>query len=111
MSYTQYVPYTPAENRYDTMPYRRCGKSGLKLPAISLGLWHNFGDITPFGVQQQILRTAFDNGITHFDLANNYGPPYGFALFYPIVLLLNNHSCRTTTTSEHLYTKKMGYIG
>lgn len=79
MSYTQYAPYTPAESRYDTMPYRRCGKSGLKLPAISLGLWHNFGDITPFGVQQQILRTAFDNGITHFDLANNYGPPYGEA--------------------------------
>ena len=61
------------------MPYRRCGRSGLKLPAISLGLWHNFGDITPFGVQQKILRTAFDNGITHFDLANNYGPPYGEA--------------------------------
>lgn len=79
MSYAQYVPYTPAADRYDTMPYRRCGRSGLKLPAISLGLWHNFGDITPFGVQQQILRTAFDNGITHFDLANNYGPPYGEA--------------------------------
>lgn len=79
MSYEQYVPYTPAETRYDKMPYRRCGRSGLKLPAISLGLWHNFGDITPFGTQQQILRTAFDNGITHFDLANNYGPPYGEA--------------------------------
>ena len=61
------------------MKDRRCGASGLKLPAISLGLWHNFGDITPFGVQQSILRTAFDNGITHFDLANNYGPPYGEA--------------------------------
>lgn len=79
MSYQQYVPYTPAENRYDTMLYRRCGRSGLMLPAISLGLWHNFGDITPFGTQQQILRTAFDRGITHFDLANNYGPPYGEA--------------------------------
>ena len=53
MSYEQYVPYTPAETRYDKMPYRRCGRSGLKLPAISLGLWHNFGDITPFGTQQQ----------------------------------------------------------
>ena len=73
------MTFIPAENRYDTMEYRRCGSSGLRLPAISLGLWHNFGDITPFGVQQSILRTAFDNGITHFDLANNYGPPYGEA--------------------------------
>ena len=73
------MTYIPAENRYDTMQYRRCGKSGLKLPALSLGLWHNFGDITPFAQQQSILRTAFDNGITHFDLANNYGPPYGEA--------------------------------
>ncbi|MBQ8186603.1 MAG: aldo/keto reductase, partial [Clostridia bacterium] len=79
MSYEQYVPYTPADDRYSKMPYRRCGRSGLKLPAISLGLWHNFGDITPFGTQKKILRTAFDNGITHFDLANNYGPPYGEA--------------------------------
>lgn len=71
--------YTPSETRYDTMSYRRCGRSGLLLPALSLGLWHNFGDITPFGVQQSLLRTAFDNGITHFDLANNYGPPYGEA--------------------------------
>ena len=73
------MTYIPAPTRYDTMPYRRCGKSGLLLPAISLGLWHNFGDITPFGTQQQILRTAFDCGVTHFDLANNYGPPYGEA--------------------------------
>ena len=73
------MTYIPAQNRYDAMTYRRCGRSGLLLPAISLGLWHNFGDITPFGTQQQILRTAFDNGITHFDLANNYGPPYGEA--------------------------------
>ena len=61
------------------MTYRRCGRSGLMLPFISLGLWHNFGNITPFGVQQSLLRTAFDCGITHFDLANNYGPPYGEA--------------------------------
>ena len=73
------MTYIPAETRYDAMPYRRCGRSGLKLPALSLGLWHNFGDITPFGVQRDLLRTAFDNGITHFDLANNYGPPYGEA--------------------------------
>ena len=71
--------YIPDSERYNKLPYNRCGNSGLKLPAISLGLWHNFGDITPFGVQQSILRTAFDNGITHFDLANNYGPPYGEA--------------------------------
>lgn len=73
------MTYIPAENRYDSMVYRRCGRSGILLPAISLGLWHNFGNITPFGVQQSLLRTAFDNGITHFDLANNYGPPYGEA--------------------------------
>ena len=73
------MTYIPAENRYDTMSYRRCGKSGLLLPALSLGLWHNFGALTPFGTQQAILRTAFDHGITHFDLANNYGPPYGEA--------------------------------
>ncbi|NLD87198.1 MAG: L-glyceraldehyde 3-phosphate reductase [Clostridiales bacterium] len=79
MSYQQYQPYTPVDDRYNKMTYRRCGRSGLKLPVISLGLWHNFGDITTFGVQQKILRTAFDSGITHFDLANNYGPPYGEA--------------------------------
>ena len=73
------MEYIANESRYASMSYRRCGKSGLKLPAISLGLWHNFGNITPFGVQQSLLRTAFDNGITHFDLANNYGPPYGEA--------------------------------
>ena len=73
------MTYTPSPTRYDSMRYRRCGNSGLLLPAISLGLWHNFGDITPFGTQRDILRTAFDNGITHFDLANNYGPPYGEA--------------------------------
>lgn len=73
------MSYIPADDRYKKMPYRRCGKSGLKLPAVSLGLWHNFGDITPFGTQREILRKAFDLGITHFDLANNYGPPYGEA--------------------------------
>ncbi|MBP3651551.1 MAG: aldo/keto reductase [Clostridia bacterium] len=71
--------YIPSDKRYDEMVYNRCGNSGLKLPRLSIGLWHNFGNITPFGVQQSILRTAFDNGITHFDLANNYGPPYGEA--------------------------------
>src|SRR6476620_4503007 len=71
------MTYLAAENRYDSMPYRRVGRSGLKLPAISLGLWHNFGDDKPFEVQRAILRRAFDLGVTHFDLANNYGPPYG----------------------------------
>lgn len=72
--------YTPNPDRYDgRMPYRRCGKSGLKLPAISLGCWHNFGGTSPTENQKQMLHTAFDCGITHFDLANNYGPPYGSA--------------------------------
>ena len=71
--------YQPSEQRYDNMTYKRCGNSGLKLPRLSIGLWHNFGSITPFGTQQAILRSAFDNGITHFDLADNYGPPYGEA--------------------------------
>ena len=71
--------YMPAKDRYTKMIYRRCGNSGVMLPLLSLGLWHNFGDITPFATQQAMLRTAFDNGITHFDLANNYGPPAGAA--------------------------------
>lgn len=73
------MEYQPAINRYEQIPYRRCGRSGLMLPALSLGLWHNFGNITPFQTQQALLRKAFDLGITHFDLANNYGPPYGEA--------------------------------
>ena len=71
--------YRPADDRYDHMPYRRCGRSGLKLPAISLGLWHNFGDDRPLDTQRAIVRRAFDRGVTHFDLANNYGPPNGAA--------------------------------
>jgi L-glyceraldehyde 3-phosphate reductase len=72
--------YHAKPERYNgTVPYRYCGKSGLKLPAVSLGLWHNFGDATPMEAQRQMLRTAFDLGITHFDLANNYGPPAGSA--------------------------------
>ena len=74
------MTYSADADRYDgRMPYRACGRSGLKLPAISLGLWHNFGDTTPLETQRRMLRTAFDHGITHFDLANNYGPPYGSA--------------------------------
>ncbi len=73
------VPYAAAADRYTKMPYRRCGRSGLKLPAISLGLWQNFGGDDVFETGRAILQYAFDNGITHFDLANNYGPPYGSA--------------------------------
>jgi len=71
--------YQPAENRYDAMDYRYCGRSGLKLPALSLGLWQNFGTDRPEKTQREILRRAFDRGVTHIDLANNYGPPYGRA--------------------------------
>ncbi|GAB3188236.1 L-glyceraldehyde 3-phosphate reductase [Hydrogenophaga aquatica] len=71
--------YHAASDRYQEMTYRRCGRSGLKLPAITLGLWHNFGGTTPLETQRAMLRAAFDLGITHFDLANNYGPPYGSA--------------------------------
>ena len=76
---TERPPFVPAVDRYDAMPYRRVGRSGLDLPAISLGLWQNFGETRPLAVQRAIIRTAFDRGITHFDLANNYGPPYGAA--------------------------------
>jgi L-glyceraldehyde 3-phosphate reductase len=74
-----FMTYAAAQNRYDSMLYRRSGRSGLKLPAISLGLWHNFGHDRPYERQRAICRRAFDRGVTHFDLANNYGPPYGSA--------------------------------
>lgn len=73
------MAYMPAEDRYERMVYRRCGASGVQLPALSLGLWHNFGYDTPHEVKRSICQTAFDHGITHFDLANNYGPPPGSA--------------------------------
>ncbi len=73
------MTYTPAQTRYDSMRYNRCGRSGLKLPAISLGLWHNFGGVDAFENSRAMISRAFDLGITHFDLANNYGPPYGSA--------------------------------
>jgi len=73
------VSYLPREDRYDEMVYRTCGRSGLRLSLLSLGLWHNFGDTSPLSNQRAMVRTAFDLGITHFDLANNYGPPYGSA--------------------------------
>ena len=67
--------YTASEKRYEAIAYHRCGDSGLMLPPFSLGLWHNFGDITPYETMKELCCTAFDQGITHFDLANNYGPP------------------------------------
>ncbi|WP_432562348.1 L-glyceraldehyde 3-phosphate reductase [Kineococcus sp. SYSU DK003] len=73
------MTYTADAGRYESMPFRRCGRSGVDLPALSLGFWHNFGDDKPFQTQRDIARRAFDLGITHFDLANNYGPPYGAA--------------------------------
>src|SRR5688500_10039108 len=72
-------PYVAAEDRYQRFDYRRVGRSGLMLPPLSLGFWYNFGDDRPFAIQREVLRHAFDSGITHFDLANNYGPPYGSA--------------------------------
>jgi L-glyceraldehyde 3-phosphate reductase len=74
-----FARYVPREQRYEAMPYRRCGRSGLRLPAIALGLWQNFGDDRPLANSRAMLRRAFDLGITHFDIANNYGPPYGSA--------------------------------
>ena len=71
--------YSSVESRYDSMPYRRCGRSGVKLPAVSLGFWHNFGGVDSIDTARSMLRRAFDLGITHFDLANNYGPPFGSA--------------------------------
>ena len=73
------MAYLPTDDRYDAMPYRRCGRSGLELPAVSLGLWWNFGGDRPLETSRAIVRRAFDRGVTHFDLANNYGPPYGSA--------------------------------
>ncbi|MGZ8559555.1 MAG: aldo/keto reductase, partial [Chitinophagaceae bacterium] len=71
--------YTPSEDRYKTISYNRCGKSGVLLPAISLGLWHNFGSVDDFKNGRNIIHRAFDRGVTHFDLANNYGPEPGTA--------------------------------
>src|SRR5450759_4930431 len=79
LSATERPPFVAARDRYKGMAYRRTGRSGLDLPAISLGLWHNFGEDRPLATQRSIVRRAFDLGVTHFDLANNYGPPYGSA--------------------------------
>ena len=98
--------YQPDAQRYQTMSYHRCGNSGLKLPAISLGLWHNFGDSTRVDNSRELLRHAFDNGITHFDLANNYGPPPGSAeQNFGRILREDFHSLR----DELIISSKAGY--
>jgi len=100
------VTYTPAGNRYDAMTYRRAGRTGLRLPVISLGLWHNFGDTRPLDRQRDIVRRAFDLGVTHFDLANNYGPPYGSAeQNFGRMLALDLHAYR----DELVISTKAGY--
>ena len=98
--------YLPNPARYEHMPYRRCGRSGLKLPAVSLGLWHNFGDVDTLANGRAILRLALDSGITHFDLANNYGPPPGSAeINFGRILREDFHSYR----DELIISTKAGY--
>jgi len=100
------VTYLAADGRYDQIPYRRCGRRGLKLPAVSLGLWHNFGDDKPLETQRAILRRAVDLGITHIDLANNYGPPYGSAESnFGLILSKDLHPYR----DELVISTKAGY--
>lgn len=99
--------WEPRADRYETMKYNRCGRSGLKLPAISLGLWHNFGDDTPHAMKQTLCRTAFDLGINHFDLANNYGPPPGSAeTAFGRILREDFHAHR----DELIISSKAGYL-
>lgn len=98
--------YTADEKRYDTMRYNRCGRSGLKLPVVSLGLWHNFGDFSSYDNMKQMCFTAFDHGITHFDLANNYGPEYGAAEKH-FGLILKEHL--SAYRDELIISSKAGY--
>ncbi len=100
------MSYSPSENRYETMRYNRCGNSGLKLPAISLGLWQNFGGLEPFENSRAMLRRAFDLGVTHFDLANNYGPPPGSAeKTFGLIMDMDLRPCR----DELIISSKAGY--
>jgi len=100
------MSYTAKDNRYLQMQYRRCGKSGIQLPAISLGLWHNFGDVDDAAIFRQTLHTAFDSGITHFDLANNYGPPPGSAeINFGKIIKQDFHAYR----DEMIISSKAGY--
>jgi len=101
------MSYTPAKQRYDNMKYNRCGRSGLLLPAISLGLWHNFGKVDPFQVCRKMIHRAFDLGVTHFDLANNYGPPPGSAEETFGKILKEDLSCHR---DELIVSTKAGYL-
>jgi len=101
------MTYIPANNRYDQIPYNRCGKSGLKLPAVSLGLWHNFGSVDVYENSKKILFRAFDKGITHFDLANNYGPEPGSAEENIGKVLKNEFS---GYRDEMVISTKVGYL-
>ncbi len=104
------TPYVPNPARYDDMVYRRCGASGLKLPAISLGLWHNFGHDLPHETKREICRTAFDHGITHFDLANNYGPPAGSAEYaFGSILTEDFGGAKGQLRDEMIISSKAGY--
>ncbi len=103
------MTWQPAENRYDTMTYNRCGRSGLKLPAISLGLWHNFGGDTPHETKVAICRRAFDLGITHFDLANNYGPPPGSAEA-AFGKILQRRLRRPSRRADHLHQGRLRHV-
>ena len=98
--------YQAKETRYDTMQYNRCGNSGLKLPTVSLGLWHNFGDFSSYDNMKNLCFTAFDHGITHFDLANNYGPEPGSAEKH-FGLILKEHL--SAYRDELLISTKAGY--
>ncbi len=101
------MPYLPAESRYESMPYQRCGRSGLQLPPVALGLWHNFGGVDRFDTAREMLLHAFDLGITHFDLANNYGPPPGSAeATFGRVLREDLHPYR----DELVISSKAGYL-
>ncbi len=99
----------PAEDRYGSMTYRRCGRSGLLLPAVSLGLWQNFGDDRPLDTQRSVLRRGFDLGITHFDLANNYGPPYGSAEIN-FGRILREDFRAVPRRARHLHQSRLGHV-
>ncbi len=109
--------YVPAADRYERAVFRRCGSSGLQLPAVSLGLWHNFGDDKPLADQRAVLRRAFDRGVTHFDLANNYGPPYGAAeknfgrLFAEDFASLRHELVLSTKAGWDMWPGPYGFLG
>ena len=103
--------YQPAADRYERMPYKYCGKSGLQLPLISLGLWHNFGSVDNFDVATDMIKYAFDHGVTHFDLANNYGPIPGSAeINFGRILRENFQGCSTFSLTITYIKQNMGIL-